>query len=382
MQRTRASAPRKRVLGDDDWDARGARLQIHRPNNSVLSFREKETGIEFPPEKTTKTESFEKRFPAMQNSIFPPIKFSSELQLATKEGLWLWDGCLPVGGTTLLSALSKAGKTTLLSLLLREAERGGVFCGRAVKPCRVLYVSEEAESRWAERRDAVGLGDHVSFVCRPFLRKPTMNEWSVFLGYLRQAIDTKGFNVVVFDTLASLWPVRDENDAGQVCEAFLPIQGLGDGVSKLLVHHLKKSDGREGTGSRGSGALTAAVDVILELRRASPDNQQDRQRILRGYGRWDNVLDEVMIELNEDGNGYSSKGDRVQAEKGRIFDNLFSILPKGPPGMTDKEIIDAWPNNHRPRRALLLDVLRDAAGKKLVRDGAGKKGAPFRYRQP
>src|SRR6266849_8337666 len=103
-----------------------------------------------------------------KSSNFPAIKRCSELQAVDESLKWLLAGCMARRSTTLFSALWKAGKTTFISYLLRAFGREKRFCGMEVSQAKVLYVTEESEGRWAERRDELGLGDHVSFLVRPF----------------------------------------------------------------------------------------------------------------------------------------------------------------------------------------------------------------------
>jgi hypothetical protein len=87
--------------------------------------------------------------------------------------------------------------------------------------------------------------------------------------------------MVVFDTLSNLWPVKNENDASEVQAALMPLRALTtSGRSLFAVHHLTKAGGAEATASRGSGALAAFVDVILELRRLDPNDPTNRQRVV------------------------------------------------------------------------------------------------------
>src|SRR5215471_676043 len=205
---------------------------------------------------------------------------ASRLVRADPSAGWLWNGYVHRGEVTLLSALWKAGKTTLLAHLLRALESGGDFCGRRAVPCRVLYVAEESESRWAQRRDAVGIADHVEFLIRPFAGRPQAAEWAGLIAYLKRLTAERGYDVLVCDTLANLWPVRDENDAARVQECLMPLHGLTASAALLLVHHIRKSDGPEATAARGSGALSAFVDTILELRRYNAGDRGDHRRVL------------------------------------------------------------------------------------------------------
>lgn len=149
-----------------------------------------------------------------------------------------------------------------------------------------------------------------------------LDDWLGFLAHL--AADPA--DLVVFDTLANLWPVRDENSAAEVGACLAPLHKLTAGRAVLLVHHLRKSDGAEGTGSRGSGAIAGFVDVMAELRRQKPTvDPGQRRRVLTGYGRYDGIPDEWVVELAEkDGRGGRSSTGRT-SPAGR---------PPGRPGPT------------------------------------------------
>ena len=64
---------------------------------------------------------------------------------------WLWHGFVGGGNVTLLTSLWKAGKTTLLALLLARRKAGGMLAGLAVKPGKSVIVSEETRAVWSER---------------------------------------------------------------------------------------------------------------------------------------------------------------------------------------------------------------------------------------
>lgn len=237
-----------------------------------------------------------------------PFKWMSELRLREANDKWLWNGYISRGGVTMLSALWKAGKSTLLSHLIRAFDgRSELFLGLPITPARILYVSEEHEELWAERRDELNIGDHVGIRCRPFRGRPSPAEWAKFIGEVVHAVQEYRFDLVVMDTISKLWPVREENDAGQVEDALMPVWAITDtGAGLVLVHHNRKSDGKEFTGSRGSGGLPAFCETLVEFRRAS-DESKDRKRLLTGGGRYRETPDKLLIELTPA--GYVSHGD-------------------------------------------------------------------------
>jgi len=312
--------------------------------------------------------------------------WASELRRQAEERKWLWAGYISRGGITLLSALWKAGKTTLLSHLIRALDgRECTFLGQAVAPSRVLYVTEEHQELWAERRDDLDLTDNTGFVCRPFRGKPSPEEWRAFVAKLIEAAVDNGFDLVVMDTISKLWPVKEENDAGQVEDALKPLWALSDhGIATLLIHHDRKSGGEQFTGARGSGGLPAFVETIMEFRRHS-DDTKDPKRVINGKGRYRETPDKLLIELTDA--GYVSHGDPDSADvrvkfSGQTWQQkAMGLIPSTPPGSTSEEVRKALGQSGDGVREEVVREwlnLRFEDGE-LMRTGKGVKGNPFRY---
>jgi hypothetical protein len=316
-----------------------------------------------------------------EKASWPAPMPASALQLSQAQP-WLWDGYLAHGSITLLSALWKAGKTTLLAHLLKAMEEGGEFCGRSVGKGQVLYVTEESENRWARRRDALGLVDNVHFLIRPFRGRPDWSAWADFTLYLSACVQRDPVDLVVLDPLVNLWPVRDENDNAQVNSALLPLYGVAEKNGLLLAHHVRKGDGQEGTASRGAGALTGFVDIIIELRRYNAAERKDCRRVLTGYGRDDETPDELVIELTE--HGYQAHGDRGEVGILDLLPVIAGMLPDAVPGWTRNEVYDNWPEGKgKPHTARLLEALhRGARMGAWSEDGDGRRGSPYRFFRP
>jgi hypothetical protein len=314
---------------------------------------------------------------------FPEPVPASALTTVDLERDWILPGYIAPGAITQLSALWKAGKTTILGHLLRQTGQGGPLCGLEVAPCKVLVLSEEPDGLWASRRDALGIGDNVHFLVRPLAAKPTPAVWLKFIAHLKRLVRERSYNLVIFDTISSFWPVVNENDAGEVQAALMPLRQLTDlRAAVVLVHHLRKGDGPEGTASRGSGAIGAFVDIILELRRFSPQDRKDRRRVLTGYSRYQLTPAELVVELSGDGLSYTPCGDRQQASREERLNTIDTILPADGEGLTVDEVRDAWPEDNKPGKRTVTDDLKcGAEGSRWTVAGTGKKGDPFRYRR-
>ncbi len=317
------------------------------------------------------------------------FRWSSELAAQDTDTQWIWEGYLLRGGLTLLSAHPKAGKTTMLSHLLK-ALGGSVskFLGQAVQPSRVLVITEENESIWASRRDELGLGDHIGFISQPFKARTTAPEWKSFVEGVSETVRKWQFDLVVVDTLAKMWPVREENNSGQVDEAMLPLWNIAkEGAAVLVIHHSRKSGGGEFTSVRGSSALAGFTEIIMEFRRNS-DERGDRKRVLKGVGRLPGIPDENLIELRPE--GYTSLGDptdpEVRAEH-KVFDwvpILMTILEDAGEEWTETTTLAdllADKRGEAPKKGDLKAYLdRRFADGEVERAGEGRKGDPYRWR--
>jgi hypothetical protein len=294
---------------------------------------------------------------------------------------WLWDGRIAREHTTLLVGLWKAGKTTLVAHMLASMGNGRSLAGD-VTACRVLVVSEESAGLWARRRDQLKIGDHVHVLARPFRARLSRAEWSDFIDYLASVAAAEKFDLVVLDPLSGLWPVRDENDAADVQAALAPLGALtATGAAVLLLHHPRKGDAGEAQVSRGSGALPAYVDSIVELRRLPSSQADDRRRTLKCYGRFDNMPEEVVVELSE--TGYRAVGTVADASRADRIPMIASILIAHPDGLTVDGVADAWSDGDgvaRPGKTKLRNELdRGFSEGRWHRAGDGVKGKPHRY---
>src|SRR5437016_10666490 len=103
------------------------------------------------------------------SSVSVPALWLDDLEQASVSHLdWLWEGYLAAGNLTLLTSQWKAGKTTLLSLLLDRMKHGGQLAGLGVRPGKAVVLSEESSTHWLQRSERYDLDGHVRWCCRPF----------------------------------------------------------------------------------------------------------------------------------------------------------------------------------------------------------------------
>jgi hypothetical protein len=325
--------------------------------------------------------------PGISPPVVPEGVWSGELGTGSPQPMtWLWHGYLGAGCVTLLTSRWKAGKTTLLSVLLARRVTGGRLAGREVAPGRTALVTEEGRELWNLRRGRLDFGNHTWFLCRPFAGKPSFAQWEGLIERLAALRERDGADLAVIDSLSHFLPGRTENHAALMMEALAPLRSLTErGMAVLLLHHPSKRGAEEGTAARGSGALPAFVDVIVEMdccRRARAGD--DRRRRLIGFSRYDETPRELIVELNAEGTDYAALGDGAEEEFRDNWIRLRAALAGAPRKLTWHEVVERWPDDDEPPpRTSLRRWLAGAVARGLVRrEGAGNRTSPRRYWLP
>ena len=287
-------------------------------------------------------------------------------------------GLVARGATTLLTALWKCGKTTLIVEWLRGT-CGYRLPGFEVKPCKVLVATEESSQLWIGRRNQHRLSSTISMCVRPFHGRPDSGEWRRWVDAVGGWVERDKYDLLVVDTWGGMSPAESENDAAMVLSALSPLMQLSEQLGVLLVHHPVKGDATQGQASRGSGALPAAVDVILEMRRFKADDPTDTFRKLTAYSRFDETPDTLTIDYQPD--GYHLLDGNVtpagQDRKERL-NRILAIIGDGPPeGLSRSEIADQV-GVARTDRTLRQDITDGVSEHRWKKAGAGTS---FRYQR-
>jgi hypothetical protein len=319
----------------------------------------------------------------MPNATIPQEVWDHEVTAMTPQPLdWLWYGFVAPGNLTLLTSQWKAGKTTLLSLLLSRRKHGGQLAGLAVKPGKSVVVSEEPLLLWADRARRLDFGGQVCFVCRPFRTVPNANEWQSLLDHLLALHYQHGIDLAVFDPLAPFF--RCENHAHSVLETLLPLRTLtATGLAVLLLHHPGKGERPLGQAARGSGVLLSHVDISIEMCHPGGDPLTRRRRFL-ALSRHTETPRRLLLELNAEGLDYLPVPDEEEDDFQASWDQLRLVLEDAPQKLTRRDILAEWPPDFaKPHPAKLWRWLDAAVQRGLLAcEGSGRKKDPFRYWLP
>jgi sugar phosphate isomerase/epimerase len=191
-------------------------------------------------------------------------------------------GLLPAEGLCLLLGADKTGKS-LINILIALCVAAGVrFLGRDTQPCPVLLIEEEGSLEALQtrlRRVAAGRGlsehDLPLYVIH---RSRWRLDDPAHVAELQSFITNHGVGLVVMGPLAQLADVDDENRASGFNVVARNILDVAADTHTLFVlaHHRRKPDPKAARNltvrqffdtSRGTNALTAAMDVGLGLDR-------------------------------------------------------------------------------------------------------------------
>lgn len=294
---------------------------------------------------------------------------------------WLWHGYVARQTITLLTGQWKVGKTTLLAALLARLGPGGDLAGRTVTPGRAVVITEEGAVLWARRLARHTVGDWATFAFRPFGRKPLDRQWQSLLDDLADLHVARPIDLVVIDPLVAVLPGRQESSAEAMTDVLRPLRDLaarGPGV--LLLHHPRKGSAVAGQGARGTGALPAFVDVLMEMHWPGPPAAENRRRRLTAWSRHDETPRRVLVELSADGREYAVVADD-DAGAANEFDDLAEAAVRSAPGLTVRDVVERWPAGlgSGSERVIFRRLDRLTATGRLRRTGGGHRGSPYRY---
>lgn len=207
--------------------------------------------------------------------------------LKMREQEWLWTGVIMREATNIIFALPKVGKTRLMLAMLSDfLKKRGEFAGIPMNPGpeKLLIVGpDQSEASWASYLVKTDLCDASGFLkdgVLPMVCAETMFTLDEYwLSSLEEKLRAHGPLIVLLDSYsASIRALGlDENKT----ESAMPLMKLHNLVHQykstlIVIHHSNKAggDGNAVRASRGSSAITAAADNLIEMRSFRSDEEE------------------------------------------------------------------------------------------------------------
>lgn len=233
---------------------------------------------------------------------------------------------------------------------------GDNFLGLAVTKSKVLVISEENAGHWNRRLDDLGLSecDTLWFETQPFNTRLKQKAWEEYLTKdVTNFCDKNKVDVLILDTISSIWPVLNENDASEVQTALLPLISITKkSIAVLPLHHYSKAGG-----IRGSTVLGAVPDILLDFSKPQGDEESTR-RLLKCRSRFEESPDQLLLDYKE--GEYILLGTPQNVAKQAKLELVKNVLEGLENGATIQQIIDNWnEEGKKPSRSMLNIYLNE-----------------------
>jgi KaiC/GvpD/RAD55 family RecA-like ATPase len=209
---------------------------------------------------------------------------------------WLIEGVVARGTLTLLAGREKEGKSLLaMACAACGAGGGGTLAGIHVEPLRVLIIDAENGDRELHRR-LRSLGLRANHAARIEVYEATGHDLRRHMHEVEAVLAASKPDLLVLDSWRSLW-AGDENDSGEVAKVLDPLRNLirSHNAGAVLIHHMRK-----GGGYRGSSAIGASVENVIELSRHDEDPDRRRRRLRNPACRYEQEADDRWLRIEAD----------------------------------------------------------------------------------
>ncbi|WP_316233393.1 AAA family ATPase [Bradyrhizobium sp. SZCCHNPS2010] len=301
---------------------------------------------------------------------------------------YLIKGILPLYGVALLAGQYSSGKTFVALDLALSLIHGVSFLGRNTKPGAVLWLAAEGAGILEQRLEAARLAKFKADINAPqfpFLwtepdpAKDTdavLADLSIKIREAKNECETQHpghpLRLVVIDTLAAYFALKDENDNAEVGGFMARLGKIARDMQTLVmpIHHMGKSaDG----GIRGASAFGAGADAALAvLASINPQTGEvDGPRTISlAKTRNGNpgpltsfTIGQVVIGIDNDGDGIApgyvaytpvgaSKGKQPSRAVCNMMDSINEAMQKHG---KELQVFEDAP----PRKAVRIDHVRD-----------------------
>ncbi len=212
--------------------------------------------------------------------------------------------------------------------------------------------------------------------------KPVPRQWGFLVEDLTKRNSRCKVDLVILDSLAYFLPGHEEQNAAAMTDALRPLRELAaSGPGVLLLHHPSKGHRLSGHAARGTGALPAFVDILIEMQWAGQASDDNSRRRLFAWSRHEATPRRILLERSADRLDWQVReddGKDLIDDIDRIVEEILGMHENA----TAQQILDEWPQTATRLgiRALSSRLQSLTAFARVERTGAGHRFDPFRYR--
>ncbi len=280
---------------------------------------------------------------------------------------WVVKDTLPLGGSSIIVAKPKVGKSTVVRQGMLCVANGAPFLNRATTAGPIIYIALEEKRSEIRRhfRDMGATGAELIFISTSIGKEnPILN--------LTNMIDEVHPVWVVIDPLFKFVKVRDGNAYSEMSQAIEAIHNLARKANLhiTLIHHSTKGDRSGGDGILGSTAIFGGVDTAIIMK---CDANSRRIYSIQRYGV---DIPESVITFDSVTRTVSLGISQAAATAVSIEQSILGVLKLQNQPITENAISQKVKGEAGAKSLALRSLVASGA---VVRTGQGKKGNPYLY---
>lgn len=304
------------------------------------------------------------------NKVSIPTKLTSlkDLLDEPEEILpWVVKDMLPFGGSSIITAKPKVGKSTIVRQGMLNVARGELFLNRETIAGSIIYLALEEKRSEIRRhfRDMGATGKESIFISTSIGKEEPIST-------LRKMIEEVNAIWVIIDPLFKFINVKDGNAYSEMSKAIEPIHAVARdlNVHVTMIHHSTKGDRPGGDGILGSSAIFGGIDTAIILK------NNDGKRTIYTIQRYGVDIPESVLVFDKTTRVTSLGASQAATVAVSLEQKIIGFLSIQNQPISENAINENIGGDGVGRSSALRNLVASGT---IVRTGAGKKGNPFLY---
>lgn len=287
---------------------------------------------------------------------------------------WLIEGFIPIGGSSLIAAKPKIGKTTLSIFMAIQVAKGAKFLGRKTEQVPVMYaaleMNENEMKRLLDLQKASQL-ENLFYHCEMAPRDAVKQ--------IRPLIRERNAQLLIIDIFQKFSHPKNINDYSEITNAMDEIFGTAaqEKCAAVINHHMGKGERNNGDDILGSTAILGGVDCCFMIKTIDVTLPfRKRRRTLETIQRYGDNLDARILKMFPNGQ-LELQGDVYQIEFEEDISDVEKVMEHNIP-YSISDIVSLSDKHKSTVRSALSEMERRG---QVSREGKGTKGHPFIFKK-